>query len=74
MEYNHVIDLTPGCYQFEFLDDFEDGIGLHWWNYYDNKEMVGKSGKVEILSTEGELLKKFPYDFGEKLIMNFVVE
>lgn len=74
MEYNHVIDLKSGCYEFVFSDDFEDGIGMHWWNYYDNKAMVGKSGKVEILSVDGEILKQFPYDFGEKLLLNFLVE
>jgi hypothetical protein len=74
MEYNHVIDLKTGCYQFEFLDNAEDGIGLHWWNYYSDKSQVGKSGKIEIQSVDGEILKKFPYDFGEKLLLNFIVE
>ncbi len=74
MEYNHVIDLKKGCYEFEFSDDAQDGIGIHWWNYYSDKSLVGKQGLVEILSTEGEVLKRFHHDFGEKLLLNFMVE
>ncbi|MFH2094688.1 MAG: peptide-N-glycosidase F-related protein [Bacteroidota bacterium] len=72
-EYFHDIILPEGCYEFRFTDDMEDGIMLHWWNFYDDKENVGITGKVEILSTDRKgVLFSFPPDFGQELLLNFI--
>jgi hypothetical protein len=72
--YDHVINLKPGCYRLEFTDDMEDGMIRHWWNYYEDKEAVGINGKLELHETDGGLIRELPYDFAEKLMLEFVVK
>ena len=73
-EYNYDIKLLPGCYQFHFSDEMEDGISLHWWYRNSNPDKMGINGSVEILSLNGEKLHKFNPDFGQELRLNFLVE
>lgn len=74
-EYNHQISLTPGCYKFRFIDKLEDGMVMHWWYWNSNRDLVGRNGKISILDfeTKKEIIN-FPYDFGQELLLNFVVE
>jgi hypothetical protein len=46
----------------------------HWWNHYENPELVGKHGKVEIQDTTGNIIRKFPYDFGQEILYRFRVK
>lgn len=73
-EYNLPIKLEDGCYQFRFTDDREDGISVHWWNRNSDPEQVGINGSVSILTKEGEELHVFKHDFGNELLLNFLVE
>ena len=73
-EYNYDIELELGCYQFLFNDLMEDGISVHWWNRNSNPEKVGINGSVKILSLDNEELYQFKLDFGQELMLNFVVE
>lgn len=73
--YEERIQLEKGCYQFRFTDRYEDGIMQHWWYRNSNPELVGISGSVKILDQSGEtVLKEFSPDFGEQLLLNFIVE
>lgn len=71
--YDHVPDLQPGCYRMELYDDQEDGLIRHWWNYYEDKTRVGKNGRLEIHHSNGDLIRELPFDFGEKMLLEFVV-
>ncbi len=71
--YDIPVKLTDGCYEFLFMDDEEDGISIHWWNYRDKPEKVGISGKVQFLSNKKEVLHQFQSDFGQELRLNFWV-
>jgi hypothetical protein len=68
------IELLPGCYEFRLTDKVEDGMNRHWWNYYENPDMMGKNGKVEIQDLEGNVIRKFPYDFGQEILYRFTVK
>ncbi len=68
------ITLPPGCYEFRLTDKVEDGMNRHWWNYYENPEMMGKNGKVEIRDMDGNVIRKFPYDFGQELLYRFAIK
>jgi len=72
-EYNIPVKLNDGCYQFRFKDKMEDGISVHWWYRKSNPEMVGISGDVSFFSTDGKTLHQFKSDFGQELLLNFVV-
>ena len=72
--FKDVIELAPGCYEFRLTDQVEDGMNRHWWYYYENPEMMGKNGKVEIHDTEGNVIRKFPYDFGQEILYRFAVK
>lgn len=71
--YDIPINLEAGCYEFIFKDEKEDGISLHWWNYNSNPQDVGINGKIQILSTKGEVLHRFKSSFGQELLLNFMV-
>jgi len=71
--YNDTIRLEEGCYEFRLIDAMEDGMIRHWWNYYENPDEIGKNGKVEIWSLEGEVLRPFYYDFGQEILYRFSV-
>ncbi len=71
--YNDKIKLVPGCYEFRLTDDMEDGMNRHWWYRNSNPELVGRNGKIEIRSMEGDTLHAFPYDFGQELLFRFRV-
>ena len=74
-EYRELIILEPGCYQFRFLDRYEDGIMPHWWYRGSQPDMVGISGRVRIMDEAGEeTLVNFPADFGQELFLNFRVD
>ena len=73
-EYNIPVKLDDGCYQFRFTDTKEDGISIHWWYRNSNPELVGINGGVAILSNDGEELHSFKSDFGQELLLNFLVE
>ena len=68
------IMLEAGCYEFRLTDKVEDGMNRHWWYYYENPDMMGKNGKVEIHDMEGNVLRRFPYDFGQEILYRFAVK
>ena len=72
--YRIAIDLSKGSYQFKFKDDMEDGISRHWWNRNAAPEQVGINGLVQIESTGGDTLVTFHADFGQEVLLNFIVE
>jgi len=72
--FRDTIRLAGGCYEFRLTDKVEDGMNRRWWYYYDNPELMGKNGKVEIHDTEGNVLRKFPYDFGQEILYRFRVK
>ncbi|MEN7550169.1 peptide-N-glycosidase F-related protein [Rapidithrix thailandica] len=71
--YDDVIELEEGCYEFRLTDQAEDGMVRHWWYRNSNPEMIGRNGRVALLSTDGEILVEFPYDFGQELRLQFYV-
>tara|TARA_S200000501_G_C20866580_1_gene762172 strand:- start:1793 stop:3451 length:1659 start_codon:yes stop_codon:yes gene_type:complete len=73
-EYIYDIKLYPGCYQFLFLDDMEDGISIHWWNRNSNPNKIGINGSINFSDINGKELHKFKPDFGQELRFNFMVE
>jgi hypothetical protein len=68
------VKLDPGCYEFRLSDKVEDGMNRHWWYYYENPELMGKNGKIEIHDTEGNVIRKFAYDFGQEILYRFSVK
>lgn len=72
--YEIPVELARGCYSFKFSDDQEDGISQHWWNRNAEPDQVGISGNVLIESMQGDTLKMFQPDFGQELLLNFMVE
>ena len=72
--YRIPIDLAKGSYQFTFSDEMEDGISRHWWNRNAAPLQVGMNGSVIIESMSGDTLLSFPPDFGQELVLNFIVE
>jgi hypothetical protein len=68
------VSLEPGCYEFRLTDKVEDGMNRHWWYYYENPEMMGKNGRIEIHDMNGNVIRKFPYDFGQEILYRFVVK
>ena len=73
-EYNYEIKLHPGCYEFLFTDDMEDGISVHWWYRNSNPDKIGINGSIQFLTKNGEELQKFKPDFGQELRFNFLVK
>ena len=72
--YRDMIKLGPGCYEFRLSDKVEDGMNRHWWNYYEDPDQIGKNGKIEFQDMDGNLIRKFPYDFGQELLYRFSVK
>ncbi len=72
--YRIPVNLSRGSYQFKFNDNKEDGISRHWWNRNSAPEQVGTDGLVQIESVQGDTLVTFPSDFGQELLLNFIVE
>jgi hypothetical protein len=68
------ITLSPGCYEFRLTDKVEDGMNRHWWYRGSNPELIGKNGRIEFHDLEGNILKAFPYDFGQELLYRFQVK
>jgi hypothetical protein len=64
--YDDKITLEEGCYTFLLTDKQLDGMMMHWWER-DHPERIGISGKIRIISLEGDTLKKFSPDFGTEL-------
>ena len=64
--YDDKITLEEGCYTFLLTDKQLDGMMMHWWEL-DHPERIGISGKIRIISLEGDTLKKFSPDFGTEL-------
>ena len=59
-----------GCYELIFEDSAEDGVNEHW--YYG--ESSSASGKVQIRNMNGDIIKKFPDDFGQQIDYRFTVD
>jgi len=72
-EYEIPIYLDEGCYQFRFKDHMEDGISVHWWYRKSDPDMVGINGDVSLVSLDGKILHQFKADFGQELLLNFIV-
>ena len=72
-EYNFIIKLANGDYQYLFKDDMEDGISKHWWNRNSAPEKIGIDGEMRFLSITGDTLHEFSPDFGQQLLFNFRV-
>ena len=65
------IPLTPfGCYELIFEDSAEDGVNEYW--YYG--ESGSAAGKVQIRNMNGDIIKKFPDDFGQQIDYRFTVD
>jgi hypothetical protein len=52
----------------------EDGMNRHWWLRNSDPELVGRNGKIEFRSIDGEVIRRFPYDFGQELLFRFRVK
>ena len=72
--YRDAILLEPGCYEFRLTDKVEDGMNRHWWYYNENPEMMGKNGKIEIQDADGNVIRMFPFDFGQEILYRFSVK
>ncbi len=72
--YNDTLSFESGCYTFLLTDRHEDGMMKHWWYaYYDKPELVGRNGRIAILTLENKVLREFPFDFGQELRFCFRV-
>ena len=68
--YKDTINLPFGCYELIFKDSAEDGVNEHW--YYG--EASSAAGKVQIRNMNGDIIKKFPDDFGQQIDYRFTVD
>ena len=68
--YDVMIKLEDGFYQFVFNDLNEDGIDKLWWR---EKDSIGIAGTLGFYDLEQNLLKTFPSDFGQEIRMDFIV-
>ena len=69
-DYEYIIKLKTGNYQFLFNDMKEDGVSLHWWNR-NSPEKIGIDGKIVFTNLEGDTLHNFEPDFGQEIRFNF---
>ena len=69
-DYDVMIKLEDGLYQFVFNDFNEDGIDKLWWR---EKDSVGTAGTLGFYDLDQNLLKTFPSDFGQEILMDFIV-
>ena len=69
-DYDVLIKLENGLYQFVFKDFNEDGIDKLWWK---EKDSVGVAGALGFYDLDQNLLKVFPPDFGQEIRMDFIV-
>ena len=46
---------------------------LNWWKQSIDSDKIGISGLVKIFSIDGNELHNFKSDFGQELLLNFVV-
>ena len=69
-DYDVMIKLEDGLYQFVFNDFNEDGIDKLWWR---EKDSVGTTGTLGFYDLDQNLLKTFPSDFGQEILMDFIV-
>ena len=65
--YDEVITLEDGCYTLLLTDKQLDGMMQHWWERVAHPDRIGISGRIMIVSMEGDTLKKFTADFGTEL-------
>ncbi len=72
--YRDTVNLSKGYYEFRLTDSMEDGMNRHWWSRNSDPELVGRNGKIEFRSVEGEVIRSFPYDFGQELLFRFRVK
>lgn len=54
-------------------DKQKDGMIQHWWERNGHPDRIGISGKIKILSIEGDTLKTLPADFGTELRYTFKI-
>lgn len=64
------ISLNWGCYVLTFKDAAEDGVNEYWYN----GESSSAAGIVQIRNMEGNIIKKFPDDFGQQIDYHFTVD
>ena len=69
-DYDVLIKLENGLYQFIFNDLNEDGIDRLWWKEEDS---VGVAGTLGFYDLEENSLKIFPPDFGQEIRLDFIV-
>ena len=69
-DYDVLIKLEHGLYQFVFNDLNEDGIDKLWWR---EKDSVGIAGTLGFYDLDQNLLKSFPSDFGQEIQLDFIV-
>ncbi|NQT76903.1 MAG: hypothetical protein HQ565_04245 [Bacteroidetes bacterium] len=72
--FRDAVKLDPGCYEFRLRDKVEDGMNRHWWYRNENPDLMGKNGKIEFQDVDGNVIKIFPYDFGQEILYRFTVK
>ncbi len=72
-DYKYKIKLKNGNYTFLFKDNLEDGISRHWWYKNSAPEKVGINGEIKLVSENDEILHTFKSDFGQNLLLNFII-
>jgi hypothetical protein len=72
--FRDAVKLDPGCYEFRLSDKVEDGMNRHWWYRNENPDLMGKNGKIEFHDVDGNVIRRFPYDFGQEILYRFSVK
>ncbi len=72
--FRDAVKLDPGCYEFRLSDKIEAGMNRHWWYRNENPDLMGKNGKIEFHDVDGNVIKRFPYDFGQEILYRFTVK
>lgn len=67
--YIDTIRLPEGCYELIFEDSAENGVNEHWYS----GEASNGAGIIRIRNMNGQVIKKFPDDFGQQLDYRFTV-
>jgi hypothetical protein len=65
--YRDTFNLEPGCYEFQLLDEAQDG--LSWW-----ANTAQGNGVLRFRTASNTILKTFNPDFGGEIFQQFVVQ
>lgn len=65
--YRDTLDLEPGCYEFQLLDEAQDG--LSWW-----ANTAQGNGVLRFRNSSNSIIKTFNPDFGGEIFQQFVVQ